>query len=123
MIVLRENAWFCDVDDTLVMWGMRDHPEAKEFENCGFKELLVPHAKHIELLKQAKFRGHVVIVWSAGGADWAEEVVKKLGLESYVDVIVSKPDWFIDDLRAGEFMPEMNRVYIEDYKKKNRDQT
>jgi hypothetical protein len=118
MIALHGNAWFFDVDDTLVIWGRTGHPEAKPFNNSGYTQWLVPHQRHIELLKTAKFRGHKVIVWSAGGSEWAEEVVKMLELENYVDLVISKPSWYVDDLPASEFMPSFNRVYMDDYGKK-----
>jgi len=117
VITLRTNAAYFDVDDTLVMWNQApDHPEAIDMDCFGFRERLVPHKGHIQSLKEHKFRGHTIVVWSAGGAEWAEAIVKCLGLEEYVDVIIGKPDWFYDDLRSDQFMPENIRVYRETYK-------
>jgi hypothetical protein len=102
-----------DCDDTLVIW---DYPPEKLSE-CIYLKIditeipLLPHKKHIEELKKHKARGHRVIVWSAGGWEWANEVVKKLELEEFVDVVMSKPRWFYDDLPSTEFMPEINRIY------------
>ena len=115
--------WFCDIDDTLVIWGKPDHPEAIAItmdwgNGIPCVERLVPHKTHIDMLKKAKFRGHVVVVWSAGGSAWAHAVVKALGLEEYVDLVVSKPNWFIDDLPASAFLPEYSRIYVNDYDKK-----
>lgn len=101
MFVLdNENIVCFDVDDTLVMWNIpigREH-EAIIFDNFGYSERLLPHYKHIELLKQFKVRGQYVVVWSQGGYKWASEVVKKLGLEDYVDCVMPKPKWIVDDL-------------------------
>lgn len=132
MIVIPcRNTVFFDVDDTLVAWNatpeqLQEH--GVEFECPGsmhdidndgnpvycppWKALLLPHRKHIEQLKKHKMRGHTIVVWSAGGFDWAAAVVKTLGLESYVDLVISKPVWFYDDLTPDEFMGK--RYYMDD---------
>lgn len=116
LVKLEEPIVFCDVDDTLVSW--KTYPKrglnSIEFEDPFTQEVLYLHAipNHIEAIKAHKLRGHTVVVWSAGGAKWAEEVVKKLKLEKYVDAVMSKPNWFYDDLPASEFMPECNRKYF-----------
>lgn len=116
---------FFDVDDTLVMWNST--PEELETRGVDFtcpgslvtidedgeqgfapewKTRLLPHRKHIEQLKKHKLRGHTVVVWSAGGYDWAAAVVKALGLETFVDLVISKPTWAYDDLQPNEFIPK-----------------
>ena len=114
--VFREPIVFFDIDDTLVSW--RCYPKISknsiEFEDPlshGSIYLNVIQ-EHVEAVKSHKLRGHTVILWSAGGALWAEEVMKKLGLSAYVDACMSKPNWFYDDLPADEFMPEINRKYF-----------
>jgi phosphoserine phosphatase len=115
MVVFEsDNTVFFDCDDTLVMWNI---PVGKEeqcitFDNYGFIERLLPHEKHISQLKRHAARGHRIVVWSAGGWEWAHSVVKALKLESWVDCVMSKPRWFYDDLTAEEFMPESNRIYF-----------
>lgn len=112
----KEPIVYYDVDDTLVSW--RTYPkrgrDSIEFEDPHTKGSIFLNAitPHIDALKSHKLRGHTVIVWSAGGADWAEEVVRKLNLSAYVDACMSKPNWFYDDLPASEFMPEINRKYF-----------
>lgn len=104
-----------DVDDTLVIWDWKAvDPEGKglikiQDPNSGHTELVLPHERHVKLLKQFKARGHTVVVWSQGGWDWASIVVKSLGLESVVDFCMSKPDWYVDDLPAVAFMG--NNIY------------
>lgn len=132
MIVIPcKQATFFDVDDTLVMWNATpEELEARgvDFECPGalvtidedgtesfapaWKQRLLPHRYHIEQLIKHKQRGHTIIVWSAGGYDWAAAVVKALKLENYVDLVISKPTWFYDDLMPDEFMGK--RYYKKD---------
>lgn len=129
-----------DVDDTLVMWGRSDasdldavkfvcpagvcYPDAKKGvfsdldqqarEVGGWTEYLKVHKKHIAQLKEHAIRGHKVVVWSAGGADWAEAVVKALGLERYVTLCMMKPMWAYDDKKPEEYMPKSQWIEYKD---------
>ena len=110
----KEPIAYFDCDDTLVSWGfVVDYPREDKMEfkdpSDGSSLYLKVIQEHVEALKLHKLRGHTVIVWSAGRADWAQEVVTKLGLNSHVDAVMSKPNWFYDDIPASEFMPEINR--------------
>lgn len=132
MFVMKcQQTVFCDVDDTLVMWNAtpdqlekrgitiecpistyyNEEGEQKTIE--GWTQRLLPHRKHIDQLIKHKLRGHTVIVWSAGGYDWAEAVVKALKLEKIVDLVISKPIWTYDDLQPIEFIPKPQ--YCKDY--------
>lgn len=102
---------YFDCDSTLVMWEMDGSPNALPFELYGKKYLLVPHQKHIDKLKEHKREGFTIIVWSAGGAEWSKEVVKVLGLENYVDLMISKPCYYYDDLISPKFLHEHKRIY------------
>jgi phosphoserine phosphatase len=106
-----DNVVFYDVDETLVMW----HKE-KEIEIIDPYDkqtlFLKPHKRHIKLLKDHKTRGRTIVVWSAGGYQWAQRVVETLGLTKYVDLVMTKPSCFIDDLPAQEVL--VNRIYLED---------
>ncbi len=107
-----ENIVCFDVDDTLVMWNIPVGHEGKTklFNNFGYAEWLLPHEAHIKLLKQFKVRGQFVIVWSQGGHQWATEVVKHLGLEEWVDLVMAKPKWIVDDLPPSAWM---KRSYLD----------
>ena len=107
-----ENIVCFDVDDTLVIWNVPPGEEGntRVFDNFGFKEKLLPHRAHIKLLKQFKARGQFVIVWSQGGHQWASEVVKYLELTEYVDLIMAKPKWIVDDLPASAWT---KRTYLD----------
>lgn len=96
-----------DVDNTLVLWGDNPYspgPEKIEFNNYGQRVYLTPHAEHIFLLKTYKPRGFGVLVWSAAGAEWAKEVIDKLGLSENIDLILSKTCKFFDDLPANKIL-------------------
>lgn len=115
-VVKCDQTTFFDVDDTLVLWNIPANRAADViFIPCGDEFVqVVPHRKHIEQLKRHKARGHTVIVWSAGGSEWAKNVVEMLQLTSLVDVVMAKPTWFYDDLTVEEFMPKINQVYYKD---------
>lgn len=111
MLVLPDkDTVFWDIDDTLVVWdtwqGRED--EILIFDEPRYRSInVVPHYEHITLLKKHKKMGkNPTVVWSAGGSEWAAAVVKKLGLEEYVDVIMCKPKYYYDDLHCTEFMGE-----------------
>lgn len=102
---------YFDVDDTLVSWDMPGYGDGDSSRAVAFTDpssgatwLLTPIEKTIEALKQCKLAGSTIVVWSAGGWDWAQEVVKTLGLEAYVDLVTSKPNRFYDDLPANEIL-------------------
>lgn len=115
-VIKSHKAIFFDVDDTLLMPNYHTLPH----EECdlailsdpisGFSKKFLKHKRHIELMEQFKARGHTIIVWSQGGYQWAQNAVKALGIESIVDVIMSKPDWFVDDLPSSAFMPK--NIYL-----------
>lgn len=118
-VYTQESVIPVDVDNTLIMWG-----KAKKGEkvihitnpNSGEQETLRPHKVHIKILKERHARGSLIVVWSKGGNQWANAVIKALGLEPYVDLVMSKPQMYIDDKTADSFMGE--RLYIpygEDY--------
>jgi hypothetical protein len=111
MKTIRATRLVCfDVDDTLVLWDWRElDPEGKDLidiksPNAGTSISVLPHKRHIELLKQFKVRGHTVIVWSQGGHEWAEAVCIALGIENCVDFAMDKPNWYVDDLNASAWM-------------------
>lgn len=125
----QTTTWF-DCDDTLVKWSATAeeletkgvsftcpasvtlHEDGHLVEVASWTTLLVPHLKHIDQLKKHKLRGSVVVVWSAAGSEWAETVVKTLGLEQYVDLCIGKSTWVYDDLPVTEFMPKS--IWMED---------
>lgn len=109
-VIKATRSVFFDVDDTLVMWDWKSiDPNATGLvtikdPNGGCAELVLPHLRHIELMRQFKARGHTVYVWSQGGHEWAAEVCKVLGIENIVDYVLDKPNWYVDDLHVNAWM-------------------
>jgi phosphoserine phosphatase len=104
---------YFDVDSTLVT-AQSDlaHLEEKLWIEKRGRRFYI-HNKHGEILQDFKARGHTVVVWSAGGAEWAETVVKLLGLTESVDLCIDKPDWYFDDLKADVWL-EGKHCYLKD---------
>lgn len=66
-----------------------------------------PHkvlTKHIDLLKSYHQRGYQVVVHSAGGYQWAHQVVTNLGLTKFVHEVATKPLKYVDDVDANGWM-------------------
>lgn len=121
MIVLEsDKVAFFDIDDTLVAWRPVitvdvDATYIEMQDSDGTTQLLEPMWKNIEALKLHKLRGQKIVVWSAGGYDWARQAVEALGLENYVDIVMSKPAWWYDDMTAEEvLLPSLRRFNKEE---------
>ena len=111
--VIKEPILYVDVDDTLVSWfqggkGPYDTLVLKSACETDKVELKI-HWETVEQIKLHKLRGHSVVVWSAGGAEWANKVVTELGIERLVDAVLAKPSFFLDDQPATNFMQEHKR--------------
>lgn len=104
---------YCDIDDTLVSWehyssfkeGMIEFIDPDDGKSLYLEVI----QETVDALKRHKLRGHTIILWSQGGADWCEEVAKKLHLTETVDAYMSKPTWIYDDCPASHFIPESIR--------------
>ncbi len=113
VVINNENTEFFDVDDTLVL---HEDPDTIPLNDrvsvtTAFGEIIVrPHAAMITLLKEAHIRGFCVIVWSKGGYNWASQVIAALGLEGYVNFVMSKPQHYFDDKPIQEWLTE--RIYL-----------
>jgi len=111
--VASEQVICIDIDETLVL-----HKKAKKKDKVvaitdpydNAQRYLVVHQPHVKVLKDRKARGAYIIVWSQGGFAWASAVVRALGLEAQVDLVLSKPSLYIDALPVQDWMSE--RLYI-----------
>lgn len=108
---------YFDADQTLVFSEseLKNHPQRSTLGGVRFINSVAWYldSRHYSLLREFKARGFTIVVWSAGGSEWAEKVVRSFNLTSYVDLVIGKPDFFIDDKPAAGFMPESMRTYIE----------
>ncbi len=117
---------YFDVDETLIMWEGDDVTQAY-FDNEKITGTMAPpwgsdiiyidkisykkHVYHINRLIHHSITGDKVIVWSAGGEKWAKRVVRALKIEKYVNVILSKPDFYYDDVELKDF--KSGRMYFD----------
>jgi predicted phosphatase len=116
MKILNDNPTTAfDVDDTLLFWHVDEDLPTVTVECDGRTQELNVHTEHINQLKKHKLRGHQIIVWSAGGAAWALAAVKALGIEDYVDVVMSKPVWYYDDAHCSKWMGDPEYLHREKY--------
>jgi len=105
-VLNTDNAVFFDVDDTLVMWEKCSKYKKKVkvvCPNTSVKEKLFINSDHVKLLKKMKGKGRTIVVWSHGGYAWAEAVVKALELEDHVDMVMTKVEDYVDDLKLDEW--------------------
>lgn len=89
-----------DVDGTL-----RSNQE--EYE-CGNPLGAQPNERIRNLLiSLASFKNIQIIVWSGGGKEYAEDIVRTFKLEPYVDECMSKESGFVPDIAIDD-MHECN---------------
>lgn len=100
IVVKSDRALFVDVDNTLIMWDK----DGKWH----------PHKKHLDLLMRFHIRKQPIIIWSAGGYEWATRAVELLGIKDIVTAVMCKPAWWVDDLTANEVLAEKDRIYLQD---------
>ena len=105
-----DNVAYFDVDETLLMykWEADREHEAMDVavEGSLLSARVVPHRRHVELVKLHKAWGNGVIVWSRSGVRWAKAAVVALGLEGYVDAVISKPFYYYDDKTCCQILGE-----------------
>lgn len=102
---------YVDVDDTLLMHDRSAFVFTSEVTvKCKGRTFVgVPNKKNINLLVKFYKLGYDVIVWSKTGASWARAVGGVLGINEYVSHYLSKPDFYMDDRDAKDWMGQ--RVY------------
>jgi predicted phosphatase len=116
VIIKNENVDPFDVDGCLVIHQAASLiPESEKIEvyDAVTKNLVIVRINRpmVRLLRESASRGSFVIVWSRGGYQWAADVVKALGLQDYVNLVMSKPLAYFDDMPVEKWLP--HRVFIE----------
>ena len=99
---------YIDVDETLVTWDVGGD-QSLLLKGPDAQYFVSPMMLNIALIRELRTVGWQIVVWSQGGADHAERVVKLLEIEDLVDLIVSKPTIYVDDLPFEQQM--IKRVY------------
>lgn len=98
---------YFDVDDTLVLWDQPIDETSFLFNLTGnpkYGVWLKPNTNITNKVKIFKQCGYCVVVWSQSGPEWAEGIVKQLGLVDYVDLVIAKPFYHYDDRPCTEWM-------------------
>lgn len=103
MIKIKGLVTFIDVDDTIVSYSGYNKTLPVRVGSNPVIMVEVLEAT-VEELKRHKSQGQSIVVWSNAGVDWAEAVVIALGITEYVDVVISKPKFYYDDMDASQFM-------------------
>lgn len=119
-VVRSDNIIYFDVDETLVLWDVDTYSVFKGDDDIirisdpyleeGCYTTVIPHKRNIDLLKRNHGQGRTIVVWSAAGYAWAENVVKALDLEKYVSLIIAKPSVYVDDKPMEDW--KLNRIYL-----------
>lgn len=121
-VVQNEKVTFHDVDGTLIQHGQQSgragyYVTVLDPITGGYLPMQA-HEPNIRLLLEEKHRGSYVVVWSRGGYEWAENVLKALNLTDKVDLVLTKPMAYFDDVPINDWLPY--RVWLapnEIYKK------
>jgi hypothetical protein len=99
-IIGRAKTVAFDVDETLIQRlpydGYRHVAEDDRFEIQGV-HYRIRRDEVYRLRSFAGSNGFEVVVWSAGGGEWAAQIGGILGLDPYVDLYLGKPDFAVDD--------------------------
>lgn len=118
---LIENGrlFYVDIDRTLVEPIQQDLVVLNDsiVDINGYKYLRIQH--NIEIVKRfGHHPGLKIIFWSAGGGAWAFAAAEALGLSQYGIAFISKPSWYIDDLKNAGFV-DIEGTWIDALDKSN----
>jgi hypothetical protein len=84
----RNLVAYVDVDDTLVR---------------SFGSKRIPMTEMVKHVRELHRDGIVLYAWSSGGADYARDSAKELGLEDCFAAFLPKPNIIIDDQAPAEW--------------------
>jgi|SRR5579859_742487 len=94
-IIKSRKCLYVDIDETLVLW----HNDSYHLNPVA-----------VTIIKRFFKRKHTIIAWSAGGAEWAAQTIKQFKLQKYFDLVLGKPDWYLDDKEGSFFLTSENRI-------------
>lgn len=94
-----------DVDETLILWSRSGKTDVEFIcPHYGNIEAGHKHKEHVQRVKDHYKLGHFVIIWSAGGGEYARRATEALGLLEHSHLQISKPMQYYDDIDAHSFM-------------------
>ena len=85
---MKQRVVYVDVDDTLV-------------RSVGSKRIPLPAV--VAKVRAMHANGDALYLWSSGGAAYAQESARELGIESMFVAFLPKPDTYIDDQPVHEW--------------------
>ena len=88
MAELRDLIAYVDVDDTLVR---------------SFGSKRIPMTEMVKHVRSLDRQGVVLYAWSSGGADYARQSARELGIEDCFAAFLPKPNVIIDDQAPSEW--------------------
>lgn len=113
-ILATEQLIFCDVDETLILWGkIKKHHKAIAY-TCPYTkaQLMVRvHEPNLAIVKERLARGATIIVWSASGWKKAAAITKALNLSHPKLIVTSKPVGYLDDKPCESWMGQ--QIYLD----------
>ncbi len=92
---------YFDIDETLISYcgdTFYNPEDILLLKNNKVCVNVTPMRKHIDLMVELKALGFNIIVWSKSGSDHCERVIKLLQIEHLVDMILPKPELYVDDM-------------------------
>jgi hypothetical protein len=113
--IKNEQTRFFDVDGTLIVAYELGKSRGRVIDivdpvNTGKRIRMRVNEPMVRLMLEEKQRGGYIIVWSRSGYEWAANVVKALCLEETVDIVMSKPIVYFDDVEVKDWLRD--RVFI-----------
>lgn len=108
-VIKNDKIVMCDVDSTLLEYNLSSYPNEDRVHlnltnDKTFEMIAVPNKKNINLLIKLAKLGYSIILWSRSGSLWAEEAGKKLDIDKYITLYLTKPLYYIDDQQSQDFM-------------------
>lgn len=106
------KAVYSDVDNTLIFseeeWPGYTHLPGMLINSRRF----AVNTALLTVLQDCHARGHQIVLWSAGGRDWAKRVIVELNRGNFVSnkfindtICLSKPDFLFDDKDPSTWLP------------------
>jgi phosphoglycolate phosphatase-like HAD superfamily hydrolase len=112
--VLNHEHIVCfDVDGTLALWHGKPEEHDVTISFYGEQLSIGEFYEVTRYLKSLKARGYLIVVWSGNGYEHAEQVVRGLELERYVDFVMSKPEKVIDNSNPMEWLKWVDVKHVE----------